>query len=85
MQGLATFRRDRSGAGSRKNSERRLAIWSASHQFKINRMSGSSTEAPASSQRRTREYADLMSQNANQSKEDGMKWMADMKAKFEAL
>jgi hypothetical protein len=31
------------------------------------------------------EHADVMAQNANKSKEEGMKWMADMRAKFEAL
>lgn len=30
------------------------------------------------------EHADFMAQSANKSKEEGMKWMADMKAKFEA-
>ena len=31
------------------------------------------------------DHADIMAKNANKSKEEGMKWMADMKAKFEAL
>ena len=31
------------------------------------------------------DHADVMAGNANKSKEEGMKWMADMKAKFEAL
>ncbi len=31
------------------------------------------------------DHADIMASNANKSKEDGMKWMADMKAKFDAL
>ena len=31
------------------------------------------------------DHADVMAQNANKSKEEGMKWMADMKAKFESL
>lgn len=31
------------------------------------------------------DHADFMAQSANKSKEEGMKWMADMKAKFEAL
>lgn len=31
------------------------------------------------------DHANVMKQNANKTKEDGMKWMADMKAKFEAL
>ena len=31
------------------------------------------------------DHADVMANNATKSKEDGMKWMADMKAKFEAL
>ena len=31
------------------------------------------------------DHADVMASNANKSKEEGMKWMADMKAKFTAL
>ena len=31
------------------------------------------------------DHADVMASNANKPKEEGMKWMADMKAKFEAL
>lgn len=31
------------------------------------------------------DHADVMAQNANKSKEEGMKWMADMKTKFESL
>ena len=31
------------------------------------------------------DHADVMAASANKSKEEGMKWMADMKAKFEAL
>lgn len=31
------------------------------------------------------DHADVMAKNSNKSKEEGMKWMADMKAKFEAL
>ncbi len=31
------------------------------------------------------DHSEVMASNANKSKEDGMKWMADMKAKFEAL
>jgi len=31
------------------------------------------------------DHADVMAQNSGKSKEEGMKWMADMKAKFEAL
>ena len=31
------------------------------------------------------DHADVMAANANKSKEDGMKWMAEMKAKFESL
>lgn len=31
------------------------------------------------------EHADFMAANANKPKEEGMKWMADMKARFEAL
>lgn len=31
------------------------------------------------------DHADAMAQSANKSKEEGMKWMSDMKAKFEAL
>ena len=31
------------------------------------------------------DHADVMAANANKSEEEGMKWMADMKAKFEAL
>ena len=30
-------------------------------------------------------HADFMEQSKNKSKEEGMKWMADMKAKFEAI
>ncbi|MFC1609876.1 hypothetical protein ACFL6C_02870 [Myxococcota bacterium] len=30
------------------------------------------------------DHSDVMAANANKSKEEGMKWMADMKAKFEA-
>ena len=30
-------------------------------------------------------HADFMAQAATKSKEEGMKWMADMKAKFEAV
>ena len=30
-------------------------------------------------------HADVMKQSANKTKEEGMKWMGDMKAKFEAL
>lgn len=31
------------------------------------------------------DHADVMAKNANKPKEEGMKWMADMKAQFEAL
>ena len=31
------------------------------------------------------DHAEVMARNANKSKEEGMKWMAEMKAKFEAL
>ena len=31
------------------------------------------------------DHADVMAANAGKSKEEGMKWMADMKARFEAL
>ncbi len=31
------------------------------------------------------DHAEVMAQSANKSKEEGMKWMADMKAKFETL
>jgi hypothetical protein len=31
------------------------------------------------------DHADIMSANANKSKEEGMTWMADMKAKFDAM
>jgi len=31
------------------------------------------------------DHADVMANNANKSREEGMKWMADMKAKFETL
>lgn len=31
------------------------------------------------------DHADFMKEAANKTKEEGMKWMADMKAKFEAL
>ena len=31
------------------------------------------------------DHADIMSANANKSKEEGMAWMASMKAKFDAL
>ena len=31
------------------------------------------------------DHADFMKASANKSKEEGMKWMADMKAEFEAL
>jgi hypothetical protein len=31
------------------------------------------------------DHADVMAANAGKSKEEGMQWMADMKAKFEAL
>lgn len=31
------------------------------------------------------DHADFMKEAQNKSKEEGMKWMADMKAKFEAL
>lgn len=31
------------------------------------------------------DHADFMAQSASKSKEEGMQWMADMKAKFEAL
>ena len=31
------------------------------------------------------DHADLMAASAGNSKEEGMKWMADMKARFEAL
>ncbi|NVK25956.1 MAG: hypothetical protein HWE10_13600 [Gammaproteobacteria bacterium] len=31
------------------------------------------------------EHADFMEQAKNKTKEEGMQWMADMKAKFEAL
>jgi hypothetical protein len=30
------------------------------------------------------DHADVMANNADKPKEEGMKWMADMKAKFEA-
>lgn len=30
-------------------------------------------------------HKDFMAQSANKPKEEGMKWMVDMKAKFEAL
>ncbi len=30
-------------------------------------------------------HADVMAANASKSKEEGMQWMAEMKAKFEAL
>ncbi len=30
-------------------------------------------------------HADVMAQNANKPKEEGIKWMADMRAKFESL
>ncbi|MBT8494422.1 MAG: hypothetical protein KJO07_15305 [Deltaproteobacteria bacterium] len=30
------------------------------------------------------DHADFMAEAANKSKEEGMKWMADMKAKFES-
>ena len=33
----------------------------------------------------TSDHADVMAANAGKSKEEGMKWMAEMKAKFEAL
>ncbi|MFK7827690.1 MAG: hypothetical protein AB8G05_26325 [Oligoflexales bacterium] len=29
------------------------------------------------------DHADVMAQNKNKSKEEGMKWMADMKARFD--
>lgn len=31
------------------------------------------------------DHADFMAQAQNKSKEEGMKWMADMKAKFDSL
>lgn len=31
------------------------------------------------------DHADFMKEAQNKSKEEGMKWMADMKAKFESL
>ena len=31
------------------------------------------------------DHADFMAQSQNKSKEEGMKWMADMKSKFESL
>lgn len=31
------------------------------------------------------DHADFMKQSQTKSKEEGMKWMADMKAKFESL
>lgn len=31
------------------------------------------------------EHADFMERNKDKPKEEGMKWMADMKAKFESL
>ena len=31
------------------------------------------------------EHADFMEQAKNKTKEEGMKWMSDMKAKFESL
>jgi hypothetical protein len=31
------------------------------------------------------DHADVMAANAGKSKEEGMNWMAEMKAKFEAL
>lgn len=31
------------------------------------------------------DHADFMAASANKSKEEGMKWMADMKSKFETL
>lgn len=31
------------------------------------------------------DHADFMEASKNKSKEEGMKWMADMKAKFESL
>jgi len=31
------------------------------------------------------DHADFMKESQNKSKEEGMKWMADMKTKFEAL
>lgn len=31
------------------------------------------------------DHADMMASNANKSEEDGRKWMAEMKAKFDAL
>ena len=31
------------------------------------------------------DHADVMAANADKSKEEGMKWMAEMQAKFEAL
>ncbi len=31
------------------------------------------------------DHADVMANNAGKSKEEGLKWMAEMKAKFEAL
>ena len=33
----------------------------------------------------TSDHADVMAANADKSKEEGMKWMAEMQAKFEAL
>ena len=33
----------------------------------------------------TSDHTDFMAQSASKSKEEGMKWMADMRAKFEAL
>jgi len=31
------------------------------------------------------DHADVMAQSQNKTKEEGMKWMSDMKAKFESL
>ena len=31
------------------------------------------------------DHADIMATNSNKSKEEGMAWMAEMKAKFDAL
>jgi hypothetical protein len=32
-----------------------------------------------------KDHADFMAQSQNKSQEEGMKWMADMRAKFDAL
>jgi hypothetical protein len=31
------------------------------------------------------DHADVMAQNKDKTKEDGMKWMSDMKSKFESI